>query len=279
MTTIDVDSSKIAYQRSGAGEPVVLLHSSACSGAQWSALVRFLAEDYQVFAPDLRGYGHSDPWPDHRPLRLADEAAAVEALAAARGRPIHLVGHSYGGAVALKVAAEGRIPLSSLTLIEPVAFHVLDNGASQVDPLFVEVLDLAYAVKTAVSCGDRAAAMAHFVEYWNGAGAWSRLAPDQQARILELAPKVPHDFHAAITEATRLEDYGRIAVPTLMLAGTESPEPVRRVASLLAATLPNVWAETVAGAGHMLPLSHREPVNAAIAEHIDRNRGIELWAA
>lgn len=279
MTTIEVNATKIAYQRSGAGEPVVLLHSSACSGAQWSALARLLAEDYQVFAPDLRGYGHSDPWPDHRPLRLADEAAAIEALAETCGRPIHLVGHSYGGAVALKVAAQRRVPLSSLTLIEPVAFHVLDNGAPQVDPLFVEVLDLAYAVRTALSCGDRRAAMAHFVEYWNGAGAWSRLSPEQQARILEVAPKVPHDFHAAITEAARLEDYGRITVPTLLLSGTESPEPVRRVATLLAATLPDVWAETVAGAGHMLPLSHREPVNCAIAEHIDRYREIELRAA
>lgn len=279
MNTIDVNSVKIAYQRSGAGEPVVLLHSSACSGAQWSALAWVLAEDYQVFAPDLRGYGHSDPWPDHRPLRLADEAAAIEALAKVCGQPIHLVGHSYGGAVALKVAAEGRIPLGSLTLIEPVAFHVLDNGAPQVDPLFAEILDLAYAVKTAVSCGDRAAAMAHFVEYWNGAGAWSRLSPDHQARILKVAPKVPHDFHAAITEPRRLEDYGRVTVPTLLLSGTDSPGPVRKVARLLATTLPNVWAQTVTGAGHMLPLTHRDPVNKAIAGHIDWHREADLKAA
>ena len=279
MTTTDMTSVTVARRPSDAREAIVLLHSSACSGAQWSDLAGLLAEDYQVFAPDLRGYGQNESWPNHRPLRLADEACVVESLAEACGRPIHLVGHSYGGAVALKVAVEGRIPLSSLTLIEPVAFHVLDNGSPQVEPLFVEILELAYAVRTAVSRGDHRAAMSQFVDYWNGAGAWSRLSPGQQARLLEVAPKVPHDFHAAITEPTRLQDYGRVTVPTLVLSGTESPAPVRQVASLLAATLPDVWAQTVTGAGHMLPLSHRDLVNKTIAAHIGWRREAELRAA
>ena len=279
MPAVELNGLRIAYEQTGRGEPVILLHSSACSRTQWTALGAQLAHDFNVLAPDLHGYGESDPWPDRGPLRLADETAIVEALAGTCRKPVHLVGHSFGGAVALKAALDGRFALRSLTLVEPVAFHILGNGAAREARYFAEVLDLAHAVKVAVSFGDYSAAMSHFVDYWNGAGSWSRLSPSQQDRLLQAARKLPQDFHAAIGERKRLEDYCRLTAPTLIMSGTESPAPVRRVVRLLGASLPNARTRIVQGAGHMLPLTHRDEVNGAIAEHLALNREDRRQAA
>ena len=92
--------------------------------------------------------------------------------------PIHLVGHSYGGAVALRFAMQQPERLRSLVLIEPVAFHLLRDEAP--DPanrhLFGEVTELAGLVSPApLPSGDYRCAMARFVDYWNGEGAWLRI--------------------------------------------------------------------------------------------------------
>ncbi|MGH6928922.1 MAG: alpha/beta fold hydrolase, partial [Dongiaceae bacterium] len=71
-------------------------------------------------------------------------------------------------------------------------------------------------------------------------------------------------------ESTPRAAYRHIAVPTLVLRGSESPAPTRRIAELVADALPRSRLQTIAGAGHMLPLTHREAVNAAIAEHLVR---------
>ena len=130
MPSIDVNGAKLSYRESGAasGRPVVLLHSSANSGAQWRALRADTEARYRVLALDLYGYGGTDPWPGHRALTLADEAALAEALIERCDAPVHLIGHSYGGAVALRVALHRPESIATLTLIEPTAFNLLRDG-------------------------------------------------------------------------------------------------------------------------------------------------------
>ena len=74
-----------------------------------------------------------------------------------------------------------------------------------------------------------------------------------------------------MTDPLRLEALRRIPVPALVLRGAASPRPTRRIAALVAQVLPDARLQTIDGAGHMLPLTHRERVNAAIAEHLSRN--------
>lgn len=271
MPTIDLNEGRAAWMECGTGEPVLLLHSSAASGAQWRALAETLACRFRCVAPDLYGYGDTDIWPGHGPLTLSDEAALAERLLGEPDEPVHLVGHSYGGAVALRMAVERPERLRSLTLIEPVAFHLLRpaRGGGAAEPeLFAEIARLAAGVSEAVTCGDYRGGMARFVDYWNGAGAWDRLKPEAQAALSRRAAKVVLDFWATMTEPTWCEAYRRIAAPTLLLCGTESPRPTPHVAAMLAATIPDARLETIEGAGHMLPITHREAVNAAVLNHL-----------
>ena len=101
MPRIRIGQAGIAVREAGGlGAPVVLLHGSASSSGQWRALAERREGRFRVLAPDLHGHGGSDPWPGPAPLALDDDAAIVAALAEREGEPVHLVGHSYGAAVA-----------------------------------------------------------------------------------------------------------------------------------------------------------------------------------
>jgi pimeloyl-ACP methyl ester carboxylesterase len=249
---------------------------TASSGAQWRSLTEALAKRRRVLVPDLYGYGETDPWPGEGRFALAHEAGLADAVVAdavlAPGRgPLHLVGHSYGAAVALRFAMQPE-RLLSLVLIEPVAFHLLrEDGADPADRrLFQEVTELASLVSNATACGDYCGAMACFVDYWNGDGAWLRTKPELQAALARRIPKVALDFRARMTELTPGAAYGRIAVPTLVLCGTRSPRPTQRIAELVAESLPVSRPQRIEGAGHMLPVTHKEAVNAILAAHLMR---------
>src|SRR5438270_12284733 len=112
-----------------AGSPVLLLHSSGLSGRQWRRLVRKLEErGFRASAPDLTGHGESAPLLEPTPFSFLQDAERVRGMLA-EGGPMHLVGHSYGGLVALIAALGAPEKVRSLALFEPVAFGVLDPVA------------------------------------------------------------------------------------------------------------------------------------------------------
>jgi pimeloyl-ACP methyl ester carboxylesterase len=274
MRTCEVDGVRVSFAEAGAGggEPVVLLHCTGGSGAQWRALMERLGGRFRVLAPDRHGCGGTDPWPGRGPLTLADEAGLVAEVAARfAGGPVHLVGHSSGGAVALRLALDRPDLLRSLTLIEPASFHLLREGGAADRALLAEVGAVAEAVFAAAVGGDYHGGLERFVDYWGGPGAWARLPEERRAALARGIGKVALDFSAAMAEPTPLAAYQRVAVPTLVVRGGSSPAPTRRIAGLLAGAIPRARLETVAGVGHMLPLTHPEAVAAAVEPHLGRD--------
>ncbi len=260
MASLDISGTRVEYLDQGRGELVVLLHSSASSSAQWRAAVELLSDRYRVLAPDLHGYGGTSPWGGREAFRLEHEADIVCALLARAGGG-HLVGNSFGGAVALHVARTRPDLLTSLTVIEPVAFHLLrrDDIAA-----LVEIMEVANGVANALACGDYFGGMARFVDYWSGPGAWETVPPERRAALAARLGKVALDFEATLNEPAKLRDFAEIAVPTLVVHGSRSPRPTRRICELLGEVLPDAQLATVEGAGHMAPVTHRHAVNALV---------------
>lgn len=268
MNTKELNGVNISIKEEGTDEPVVLLHSSANSNEQWKSAFESWADQFHVIAPDLLGYGGTDPWPGRGTLALADEVALVDATVSHLHKPIHLIGHSYGGAVALRMVLQQPERVRSLCLIEPVAFNVLNGTGEEERRHFDEIIGLSTAVIDLQGIGRSMEAARVFVDYWSGEGTFANLTAKKRNRIAGDMHKVVLDFHATITEPTPGAAYGGIDVPTLILCGTHSPKPTRHITRLLAEVIPGARHRTIPHAGHMLPVTHPIYVNTAIEIHL-----------
>ncbi len=247
---------------------VVLLHSSAASARQWDALARTLSERFDVHAIDLHGHGARAPWHGTKPLALADEAALVEPVLG-RGRRVHLVGHSYGGAVALEVARQHPGAVASVAVFEPVLFRLLrDDAASHAE--WQAVAGLSAALDASVAQQRDHAAAERFVDFWSGHGAWARLSAAQRESIARRMPSVAPHFGAVFGAADPRPALARGGVPVQSLVGERSVAPARRIAHLLAASLPRAEHARLPSMGHMGPLTHAAVVNTRITDFLER---------
>jgi pimeloyl-ACP methyl ester carboxylesterase len=268
-TSISAAGMTVEYFAVGSGEPILFLHCTGGSSRQWHPFAAGLRGHFQVIAPDLCGYGGTSRWPGSERFSLANEVALVTALIDRFGGPMHVVGHSYGGAVALQIARRCPECLNSLTLIEPAAFHLLIDGDRADELAFDEIMDIAATIARAVNCGDYFKAMRRFVDYWSGEGTWAALSSQQRAALAASIEKVTLEFWATLNEPTRLEDFAEIELPTLVLCGGRSPLPARRICSHLARTLPKAELRTIDGAGHMMPTTHVAEVHSLVIAHIE----------
>ena len=255
------------YFAAGVGTPVVLLHSSLGSKSQWSALAERLATRFRVIALDLCGYGDNALPVPRAPFTLEHEvelvAARLDRLIPARDR-IHLVGHSYGGLVALRFAQYASDRIASLSLYESVAFQLLDEK----DAALADVKRLAFRLSRLVAAGNRRYAAQAFVDFWNGDGSYARLPQTAQAGIACRVDKLPLDFEAAVSWPTSIDDVRGIGAPTLLLGGKRSPTVVQRVHARLVGAIPGSRA-TLFDTGHMGPVTDAHRINPWIEAFVD----------
>jgi pimeloyl-ACP methyl ester carboxylesterase len=256
------------FREAGTGTSVVCIHSSASSSGQWRALMERLSDRFRVIAVDLYGSGKTPAWPQDRPMHLDDEIALLSSVFRAAGDRFHLIGHSFGGAIALKAALTDRDRLISLVLYEPVLFSVLIADAPQ-SAAAREILAVRDETIRLVDEGNLNASAQRFVDYWMGEGTWAA-TPEPRRPVLAAAMRaVKPEWHAAFYEPTRLSAFAAVDVPTLFLTGTKSKASARAVARLVTAVLPRVRVEEIEGVGHMAPLTHPDTVNPHIERFLD----------
>jgi pimeloyl-ACP methyl ester carboxylesterase len=266
MDFLQIGQLRVAYRDRGAGLPVILAHCSSASHREWSGLGADLEANYRLLAPDLVGYGKTDRWPKDVPFDAYADVNVILGLARLAGGPVHLVGHSYGAATALEAARHLGAAVSSLTLIEPVAFHLLRLAGRARE--WDEVSRVARSVEDAVREGRDARAAGVYMRYWIGHLRWWLMPRRARRGIVETVAKVAHEFGIIGRLDVPLEAYKAVRTPTRLIAGTRTRAAARAVCDVLAATLPNVHMRTIAGAGHMSPFTHARQVSALIAEHL-----------
>ena len=249
-----------------AREPVLCLHSSTASGGQWRGLREALDDRYRVCAPDLYGYGDAPDWNGPGALQLADEVRRLERLITAADSGVHLVGHSYGGAVALRAALMHPGRVHSVTVYEPVLFGLLEQYRPGSAAL-AEVWAVASSVLDRLGQGAAPAAAQAFVDYWNGPGSWAWLPAWQQAAITRRIGKTAHDFSAAFADPMTLDDLARLPMPLLCLHGGNAPLATRTICHLLAGS--GFVSRRIERAGHLGPLTHGVAVNREIEAFLD----------
>lgn len=245
-----------------AAPAILCLHCSTGSSRQWRALAARLGDQREIIAPDLLGYGANPVWPRERRSSLALEVASVlEQLPADTG-PVDVVAHSFGAAVAVKLALGYAHRVRSLTLYEPVLFGLLNQDVNSVS--LAEISTLGARMEHALASRDLDTAARQFIDFWSGAGSWDAMAPVRRQSVRGSIDKVRADFGALLADETTTEALASLELPVLCLSGGRSPRVTRRIAQLLARTLPGITSKRIDEAGHMGPLTHADEVNACI---------------
>lgn len=251
---------KTSTRAEGARPTVICLHSSAGSSKQWQPLGERLRPGYRVLAPDLYAWS------------LDDEAALIEPLLDGIPQGVYLVGHSYGAAVALKLALAHRERIRGLVLCEPTLFGLLFVEKSAYRAA-VEIGVARLSIRQYLRARQPFLAAQRFIDYWSGEGTWRSLPPSQQEDIARRMPTVLANLDALLADATPLSEYARIDAPVLCVTGARTRASAQCVAQILTRALPGAEWRQLPGAGHVGLVSHAEEVNHLIQGFLAVQRG------
>ena len=265
--TVHVSSSRET------GDLVLAFHCGGGSPRQWSVLAEKLSSaGFSFKAPQLPNVARPlSPGPDI-PFSLALEASPYVRKLEEHGKSAHLVGHSYGGAVALHIAVSRPDLVASLTLYEPSAFHLLPEIGVDGKRALCELSTLAECGKLAIRSKEPKEAARLFVTYWGGDEAWEHMSEHAIQSVCEYLPKGHLEFVAARDENRKGASYANLLVPVAILRGSADHNPARMSGDFLAETIPNCRQITISAAGHMGPLTHATDVAEAIADYIETVR-------
>jgi pimeloyl-ACP methyl ester carboxylesterase len=264
----EVGDFPVDFVEAGAAGPIVMLVHSSVSGArQWSRLIDDLKDRFRVRAVNLFGYGSTPAWPGGRTQTLDDQARLIEAALPADAHEICLVGHSLGGAVAMKAAARLRGRVGKLVLLETNPFNLLaQHGRTEA---FAEAKALRDCIKQYGDRGQWAIAAETFADYWGGAGTWHGMKPERRVAFAQALRANYFEWDAVMNDDTTAEQWAAwLPKNTLLVADSRSALPIREITTILRSACPAWIYRDVPGAGHMAPLTRPDLINPLVVEFL-----------
>lgn len=234
------DGTEIGFIKKGNGPALILVHGTTADHTRWLPIIPYFEHQFTVYAVDRRGRGLSGDSPGYSLIKEAEDIAAV---ANSIDEPLFILGHSYGGLVALEAALHidklkklilyeppipAGLPLYPEGTIEKMQTHI-DNDENEAA---LEVM-----LKEVVKMPDH-----EFEKY--------RTLPVYQRRI-ELAPTIPREIMVELNFDFVPDRYENFHVPTMLLLGGDSPEIFHKITSILDEVLPNSIIVSMDGQQHI----------------------------
>ncbi|MCI4339401.1 MAG: alpha/beta hydrolase [Thermoplasmata archaeon] len=239
----------LAYEVHGvSGDPVVLVHGSLADRRSWDQVVPGLSQSMEVVTYDRRGHGDSGTAP--RPHPVSDDAADLAALLEELNVfPAHVVAHSYGGAVALRLASERPEMVRSVAIHEPPFIGLLaDDPTTESEGQ--ELLDGARRLQEMIRAGQRTRAAELLVGmYSDQRGAWDRLPTEAQQSVVRSLYLWSEEFNDPAARAPDRAASRELMLPALLTVGSESPGFLHDIARELGGLLRNSQVLEIPGAG------------------------------
>lgn len=246
----------IVMRRAGAGpRKAFFAHCSLSSGKSLLPLMGHFEAEMSMAAIDLPGQGKS-AMPD---MNRDYHAQCVEACVAeieAAGGPQDLVGHSFGATVVLALAAQRPDLVRSLVLFEPVYFGLLNDAGHGA---YNSSMAQERPFNDAIERGDMMAAAEAFLTRWGLPGEWDAMpdvAKEVMASRMWLIPAQSDGIINDGPKRMKLDAIRDLDIPTLVMHGGNSPAIMDAITEVISTAMPNGRGDVLAGAGHMLPITH-----------------------
>ena len=265
MPLLEKGQITIDYTDVGAGSAVILIHSSVSGNRQWRSLVESLKDRHRVAAINLFGYGETTPWSGAVPQSLYAQAQLILALCDELNTPISLVGHSFGGSVALKTAALLGEQVEKLILLEPNPFHLLKAGRLEA---YQEAWNLSERVGYALQEGGWYKAAECFADYWLGDGAWMEMPEKRRTAFADALPPIRHEMNSVFNELTDVESWKSLEPQTLVVSDRQTRRPIREIVEVFEQHCPHWTFHYICEGGHMAPLTRPDIINPIVSEFL-----------
>lgn len=265
----------IDYQETGSGPTIVLVPGSCSTGAAWRPVMAHLQNRFRCVTTSLLGYGGTAERRTQGDAEICLEREVIESVIRRAGGPVHLVGHSFGGLVALAVALRGRVPLLSLTIAEAPAVEILkETGELQHYETF-RTMSRAYAEAFRRGESD---AIARMIDFYGGEGTFASWPQRVRDYAMQTTPANLLDWESAYGFRLTPAALASVKIPTLVLWGENSHPAARRANELLSRHISHTEHTEISGASHFMIATHPKLFADLIIRHVERS-SLEMTAA
>ena len=270
---VDAAGASFPVVTAGEGEPIVFVHGSLSDYRAWDGIRDAVAKDHRFIAYTQRHFGASE-WPDEPGFSRDVHEADLVALLDTWAEPMHLVGWSYGGPIALQAAQDRPASVRRLALYEPALGSILDDKP-EYEQLLAERQGVWGPMIEEMKGGDNERATRLAIEYFFGLpeGGFETLPEGARTMWLENADTLPLDFAAPEPTPMTCDDLRSIEAPVLILYGSDTLPYFEAIAKEVAACLPNATLEEMPGAGHGAPVQQGDAVISKMLAFIDAEAG------
>jgi pimeloyl-ACP methyl ester carboxylesterase len=247
-TILSKDQTAIAFNKSGSGTPLVLVHGTNGSWTHWAFILPYLNQRFTVYAMERRGRGKSG---DASNYSIEREYEDIAALASSIGGPVDILGHSFGAACVLG-AAQFIPNLRRMILYEP---PMLQEQQSPQRAMLLESME-----KMLLQGENEKVVMTLLRDMLNVPQAMidrGRASPNW-ADLVAAAHTIPRELRQSHCYGSELENLVQITIPTLFMLGENSPAFFRQTTETLRAHLPNSQVVTLLGQQHSAMLTAPE---------------------
>ena len=252
MTLRSVNGVRLAVEETGQGEPLVLVHGSWDDVRVWAFVDSDLAKSFRVIAYDRRGHTGSEDGAE--PGTRQDDEDDLAALIEDHGiEAAHLVANSFGGSIALGLAARRPEVVASLCIHEPPLLSL-----AQDDPVVAQLGEGVSSVVELIDSGDHETAARNFVEMVLGPGGWEMMSPEERDAMIGNAGTFADEQRDPAWADADLDALAAFDRPVLFTTGDQSPPFFAAVIARLSEAMERAEVRTIAGAGHVPHLTHPE---------------------